>query len=834
MSKKTKRFIGIDLGTSNSAIALHADGETEVRTDREGKKVAASAIYVGKRGTKTLGNAAYQKAAGDPEYGARLFKRLMGSDTKVPIRGLNEEWTPERCSAEILRELMTYVPAELQKDVEGIVVTVPAAFDQAQKNATLQAAEDAGIGTVTLLQEPIAALMAATQKHNPGAHLVVCDLGGGTLDVAVAEWTKRGIILHAHGGIQMCGGRDIDRALYEAVVQPWIEQTFTMEQGWEEAELWKRKGQKRGVCEYATEQAKIRLSGGDTTRITLEEAELKAHDSDEQDMYLEIDLDRTALDKAMAGIEARTVECVRETLKKGGFSTDMMDAVVFIGGPTQYQPLRERVCAALGLPGHVEADPMTAVALGAAIFAEGVDWESGTRQRTRKVRETARSTEGIEFELRHDERISTEDTKITITPKAGCEGATIELISEQTGWSSGEAEIGEAKRIQVRVSQMGENTFEAVLKRGTHSERRKSAVCITRTRATVEAVPLAKPIGIEVLKGRSKRTEMWWIGKEGDELPLTKTGTFYAGEQIRAGSPQTLRFKVLEGAHKEPHRNEMHGVFAITGTDIDEGVIEEGVELEASFTIGEGGQLKVSIKVPSVKQVFSGDKNYYRHEEGRLDYREAAGTIREAADDLKEEVQEAADVVDDRELRKALVLLEDVEHLDWEEDDPETVKEHHDRTKEARDLLAKAQERHKSMILQHRVAGIRKRWEDNAAAWADEGTKERVRKQLASAERAAGLKNNECEDALSDVESEIWKTLWKEDWFVFQMFDYAREMATHGRMGSQAAAVVAKGEHFKQRGDAERLRPVVGELMGMLPRREATLRWLEHTNVRAK
>ena len=834
MSKTAKRFIGIDLGTSNSAIAIHSNGETEVRTDREGKKVTASAIYVGKRGTKTVGNGAYQKAAGDPEYGARFFKRMMGSDTRIPILGLGEEWTPERCSAEILRELMTYVPAELQKDVQGIVVTVPAAFDLAQKNATLQAAQNAGIGKVTLLQEPIAALMAATEKHNPGTHLVVCDLGGGTLDVAVAEWTKRGIILHAHGGIPMCGGRDIDRTLYEKMVTPWIERTFRMEPNWKESDAWKKNGQKRGLCEYAIEQAKIRLSAGETTRITLEEKELGVLDQASNEMYLEIELNRTTLDDAMVGIEEQTIDCIRSTLEKGGFETGTMDALVFTGGPTQYQPLRERVCAALALPGHVEADPMAAVAAGAAVFAESVNWESGTRQQARKVRETARSTEGIEYELRHDERISTEETRVTVTPKSGCEGATIELISEQTGWSSGEAEIGEVKRIQVRVSQMGENTFEAVLKRGTDSESRKSAVRITRTRATVEAVPLAKTIGIEVLKGKNKRTVMWPIGSEGDELPLTKTGTFYAEEQVKAGSAQTLRFKVREGQHKEPKSNEMHGVFAIAGTDIDEGVIEEGAELQATFQVGEGGDLYVSIEVPSVRQVFSGDKNYYRHEEGRLDYREAASTIRDSAEELKREAEETAEVVDDRDLRKALVLLEDAEQLGWDEDDPETVKEHHDRTKEARDLLARAQERNKSTVLQHRVEATRKRWNEHAAPWADEGTKERVRKQLASAEKAAGLKNSECEDALSDVDSEYWSTLWKEDWFVIEMFNHAKVDAARGSRAAQAAPVVAKGERLKQRGDTERLRQVVGELLDMVPRRASSLQWLEQTNVRTK
>ena len=220
MNERNKRFVGIDLGTSNSAIATYENGQVQVWKDPEQKEVTASVIYVSGRGTKSVGNRAYASAVMQSSHGARLFKRLMGSDTKVPMKGLKEEWTPEQCSAEILRTMVSYIPTELQDDIGGIVVTVPAAFDQAQKSATLQAAEDAGIGAVTLLQEPVAAVMAATQNRTKGGYLVVYDLGGGTLDVAVAEWTKRGIILHAHGGIPMCGGRDIDRAIYDEVIMP--------------------------------------------------------------------------------------------------------------------------------------------------------------------------------------------------------------------------------------------------------------------------------------------------------------------------------------------------------------------------------------------------------------------------------------------------------------------------------------------------------------------------------------------------------------------------------------------------------------------------------------
>lgn len=252
-----KRFVGIDLGTSNSAIASYQDGDIRVWKDPQQHDVTASTIWIGRRGNKKVGNPAYHSAQASPEYGVRHFKRFIGTDTKLQVRGLGDEWTPEQCSAEILRELYSYIPSELQAECAGIVVTVPAAFSQSAKNATLDAAESAGIGQVTLLQEPVAAVMAATRSRTESGYIVVYDIGGGTLDVAVAEWTKKGIALHSHGGITMLGGRDFDRKIRETIIEPWIEREFDMPSGWKDDDAWQGT---RDLCDYAAEQAKIRLS----------------------------------------------------------------------------------------------------------------------------------------------------------------------------------------------------------------------------------------------------------------------------------------------------------------------------------------------------------------------------------------------------------------------------------------------------------------------------------------------------------------------------------------------------------------------------------------------
>src|SRR3546814_4418808 len=136
----------------------------------------------------------------------------MGTSTPINVSG-QDPLTPEWCSAEILKALFAYLPEEVRSQVQGTVITVPAAFNQMQKDATLQAAEMAGIGAVALMQEPVAAVMSVMRARSSNGTFIIYDLGGGTLDVAIADGLDGRVSLQAHGGIEMCGGRDWDRAI---------------------------------------------------------------------------------------------------------------------------------------------------------------------------------------------------------------------------------------------------------------------------------------------------------------------------------------------------------------------------------------------------------------------------------------------------------------------------------------------------------------------------------------------------------------------------------------------------------------------------------------------
>ncbi|MFI3215317.1 MAG: Hsp70 family protein, partial [Methylococcales bacterium] len=196
------KYVGIDLGTTNSAICSYDGESVRLYKSPDQNDVTPSAIFIDKRGNKYLGKRAYDSAAKNPDSAAIKFKRMMGTSTPVKLPAVNITMSPEECSAEIIKLCFGYLPEEIRNSDEiGTVITVPAAFNQMQKDATLMAAEMAGLGKVALMQEPVAAVMAVMRQKKGDGIFLVFDLGGGTLDIAIADSIGGSVNLLAHGGV---------------------------------------------------------------------------------------------------------------------------------------------------------------------------------------------------------------------------------------------------------------------------------------------------------------------------------------------------------------------------------------------------------------------------------------------------------------------------------------------------------------------------------------------------------------------------------------------------------------------------------------------------------
>ena len=206
--------------------------------------------------------------------------------------------------------------------------------------------------------------------RNTNGIFLVYELGNSTLDIAIAESIRKKVNLLAHGGIQMCGGRDFDRLLVDNLVRPWLHENFELPDDLSVNPTFKPLLR---LAAWATERAKIELSAREETMISLNEAETRTNDLNGNEIYLEIPLQRHTFDELIADQVNDTIAVARGTLLETGLTPNDLESIVWIGGPIHYKPLRDKVAFELGINGDTLAvNPITAVAEGASIFAESI------------------------------------------------------------------------------------------------------------------------------------------------------------------------------------------------------------------------------------------------------------------------------------------------------------------------------------------------------------------------------------------------------------------------------------------------------------------------------
>ena len=281
--------------------------------------------------------------------------------------------TPEECSAEIIRQLIGQAATETgSDDITGAVITIPAAFNQMQSEATLRAAKMAGLERVDLLQEPIAAAMAAMEGAKRSGQFLIYDLGGGTFDVALAQAINGEVNIVAHQGINMLGGRDFDRMIVNEVVRPWLASHFDLPENFQRDKNFRRIIR---VAQLAAEKAKIDLSINDETKIFASDDDIRMVDQSEKEIFLDVPLKRSEFEEMIREPVMQTIDLIRNGLEENNYNNQDIDRIVFIGGPSRIPLVRQMVSDELGIAADLKSDPMTAVAAGAAYYCESRQWD---------------------------------------------------------------------------------------------------------------------------------------------------------------------------------------------------------------------------------------------------------------------------------------------------------------------------------------------------------------------------------------------------------------------------------------------------------------------------
>lgn len=809
-------YVGIDLGTTNSAICSY-DGETlRLYKSPEQNDVTPSAIFFEKRGGKYYGQRAYMNAARSPDNAAVLFKRMMGTSTVVKLPAAGLELTPEQCSAEILKVLFGYLPEDVRNaQGTGTVITVPAAFNQMQKDATLAAAELAGIGRVALMQEPVAAVMAVMRHRKSDGIFIVYDFGGGTLDVAVAESTGGRVSLLSHGGIPMCGGRDFDLALFNQVAKPWLLKQFSLPQDFTEHARF-RALLRMGL--WAVERAKIELSSKTESLITLSEVELGVRDEAGNEVYLDVPVDRAALDGLIAGRVDESIQATRETLTKAGLTSRDVERIAFVGGPTKYQPLRDRVTKELGIAGSTDVDPMTAVAEGAALFAESIDWSSESRGR-KSARGTLTAQSpflvGLQFLAR------TSDTKAKVVLKVGkpVPGVEFQIDSLDTGWSSGRVPAKDGATVDVPLGKSGDNTFKIFLfdAHGGPLPLERSKIVVSRTAATVDAIPASSSLGFEVLDRAGGSRTLDFLVKEGEPLPKKGQKKFYAATSLRAHGEGALRFKLWEGDIADRiEDNEFIGALTIAGSHFDDGVIPAGAELICDYEVTDSGNVRFEISIPAIQGSFQSRHSFYSRQAGQIDFANAGKRVAEDAGALRTQLEKLSSRIEDPRFEQVEKRLEAAETVGPSESDPERAKAAMGRVLEARRILATVRRDRRKETRKLELEETETFFEDVIKPLARPSEITSYESLLATARRAIDrTDSSEFESKLAELRGRNLAILWRQDWFIVDRFK--RRSGEPHLFPDQARyqALLVQGKEALSADNIERLREVVYHLDSM-------------------
>ena len=759
-------YIGIDLGTTNSAICSYDGQNVRIwQSTASNADTTPSAIYIDRRGNRYYGQRAYDTAPRDPSNSATLFKRFMGTSNKMEFMSAGITMTPEECSAEILKVLYGYLPEEIRSDPEtAVVITVPAAFNQMKKDATMEAARLAGFNKVALMQEPVAAVMSVMRHSNQEGIFLVYDLGGGTFDISIAENISGKVNLLSHGGVEMCGGRDWDRHLVNKLVIPWLRDQYNLPDDLLVNPKFKTL---ISMCHWAAEKAKIELSSRDDAVISLNESEAHAMDLDGEEIYVDVPISREMLNGLIADQVKETVEATKNTMSKAGLTANDIERIVFVGGPTNYKRLRDLVCEALALPADINVNPMTAVAEGASIFAESIDWSDASHGR--KATNAELSTE-IDLNFRYNARTPESSASFVFLTK-NASGLTAEISSLDTGWVSGRIQVEDKKSVRLPLPNQGENRFaiKVYTSNGQSVSIPESQFVITRTVATIGAIPASHSIGVEVLSSLGGPTVLEYLVRAGDDLPKKGTTTFRAAQVLKAGSHDSLNFKLWEGDIKSPvDANQGIGVAKIIGTDFDTGVIPTGAEIICEYEMGDSGALNLVLSVPSIGATFK-TRNFYSRQEGQEDTLDT-DRITEEGEDVLSSIREIQSKVQDDRLEQAKKKAENAAAIGSKYCGTEEIMQASNDVLEAKKLMNEVKEANLPLIRQSELDNCLKFFNDQVRKYAKPNEEKAFDAQAETAQRAIDRNAVEFNNILDQMWQNCVNILWREDWYVIQRF----------------------------------------------------------------
>jgi molecular chaperone DnaK len=816
-------YLGIDLGTSNSAVVGNNDGTLRLFKTSDGRDVLPSALFIDRRGHRFVGTKAYDQGLLAPQNVAMGFKRLMGTNTPIMLEGSGIDLSAEEASTEILRTLVGQAHAEVGEfELQGTVITVPAAFNQMQSEATIRSARAARLERVGLLQEPIAAALASLEKaKNKDGQFLVYDLGGGTFDVALVRSFKGAVTILAHEGINMLGGRDFDKSILNAVIRPWLLEKFDLPDDFQKAKAFQRLMR---LAQLKGEQAKIELSTAGEATIFVSEDEARTADQAGEEIYIEVPLSRRTLDDLVEERIGDSIALCRKVLSDNGLTHEDIDRIVLIGGPSKMPTVRERVPAELGIAADLMTDPMTAVARGAAIFAESRTWDGATSQRKSSMGST--ETKGaISVKYEFEARTAASEARIKARVTSGdAAGYRISARSAH-GRETGELDLAQSPVLKVALDQDGVNSIQVTVSDATGATVTSASAMleIVHVAATSAGTPATHALAVKTIdaSAATSRNHLAKLFNKGDTLPCSGTTKFRAAKTLRPSDNDHIDVEIFQQAEgvPEPELNLFVGSARINSAILEEEqVLRRGDEVVLHWAVDENGLLKVSVEMPSIglhlpdSQIFVpglGQRDF-SGEDGRKLVGEALNQADNDIETLQEDLGERA-ATEIAELRRRQQRLLDKYGSTDDAEDMRSVSE------EARHIRQDASRlRHSAPFRKAALTAELQRVSKFFDDWsheADAGLQERVEQLKSTARR--GIADQDyatAERATNELEAITIAILQRQPEFIVGHFGFVakqRHVATDPQLHDE---LVERGIQEAERGDIEALRQTIFEI----------------------
>ena len=591
---RTTIDFGIDLGTTNSAIAVLKGVATDIIKNNADADITPSAVSIDKKGTVHVGQRAKNRNTEAPEDVYLEFKRRMGTDHVYHFKSSGQTRTPEDLSAEVLRSLRADVQQRTGELVEASVVTVPAAFELHQCDATRKAAQLAGLKESPLLQEPVAAALAhGFQVDGEKAYWLVYDFGGGTFDAAIIKAEDGTINVVNHGGDNFLGGSDIDWLIVEQLLAPKLLLEHDLEDFTRGNRQWREAMAK---LKRAAEAAKIDLSRNE--RATLDTCKFK--DTAGNEIEFECDLTRAEVVRVAEPSILRSVEICKRVLKEKNLGKDAIQKIILVGGPTLAPYFREILLSTLGIPLDFSVDPLTVVARGAAIFA-------GTQKPASAPKVQAAPGE-FTVDLKHKpvglDSAPMVGGKVSGAASQDLTGFTIELANTKTHWRSGKIPLRPDGVFMVNLhAERGQrNNFLVELYDPTGRKQKVTPDTLTYTiGAVVEEQPLIYSMGIALANNEYAK-----FFTKGSGLPQRKTWPqpFRTVKALRQGqSGDFILIPIVEGENELADRNRLIKRVAIHAENLRRD-LPLGTEVELTLKIDESRLVWLEAYVPLLDEDF--------------------------------------------------------------------------------------------------------------------------------------------------------------------------------------------------------------------------------------